>query len=90
VLPVDSYGSSFAGGSSVTITGLNAYNNSYTASSVIFSSWKSCIVEKTNIDYVKPEKVKSFELGYRSFISGFSVDVNGYYNIYNDLLEILM
>jgi hypothetical protein len=59
VLPVgDSYGSSFLRGSSVTITGLNAYNNSYTASSVgaFFSSWKSCIVEKTNIDYVKPER----------------------------------
>jgi hypothetical protein len=27
------------------------------------------------------EQVKAFELGYRSFIEGFSVDVNGYYNI---------
>jgi hypothetical protein len=34
------------------------------------------------VDYVKPEQVKAFELGYRSFIEGFSVDVNGYYNIY--------
>jgi hypothetical protein len=30
-----------------------------------------------------PEQVKAFELGYRSFIEGFSVDVNGYYNIYD-------
>jgi outer membrane receptor protein involved in Fe transport len=37
-------------------------------------------------DYVKPEQVKAFELGYRSFIEGFSVDVNGYYNIYNDFI----
>jgi hypothetical protein len=29
------------------------------------------------VDYVKPEQVKAFELGYRSFIEGFSVDVNG-------------
>jgi outer membrane receptor protein involved in Fe transport len=35
---------------------------------------------------VKPEQVKAFELGYRSFIEGFSVDVNGYYNIYNDFI----
>jgi outer membrane receptor protein involved in Fe transport len=42
--------------------------------------------EKTNVDYVKPEQVKAFELGYRSFIEGFSVDVNGYYNIYNDFI----
>jgi outer membrane receptor protein involved in Fe transport len=33
-----------------------------------------------------PEQVKAFELGYRSFIEGFSVDVNGYYNIYNDFI----
>jgi hypothetical protein len=32
------------------------------------------------------EQVKAFELGYRSFIEGFSVDVNGYYNIYNDFI----
>jgi outer membrane receptor protein involved in Fe transport len=38
------------------------------------------------VDYVKPEQVKAFELGYRSFIEGFSVDVNGYYNIYNDFI----
>jgi hypothetical protein len=57
VLPVATVtGQAFAGGSSVTITGLNAYNNSYTASvGSIFSSWKSCIVEKRLIDYVKPE-----------------------------------
>jgi hypothetical protein len=36
------------------------------------------------VEYVKPEQ--AFELGYRSFIEGFSVDVNGYYNIYNDFI----
>jgi outer membrane receptor protein involved in Fe transport len=89
VLPVSTVtGQAFAGGSSVTITGLNAYNNSYTASSVraFSAAGNPALLEKTNIDYVKPEKVKAFELGYRSFISGFSVDVNGYYNIYNDFI----
>jgi outer membrane receptor protein involved in Fe transport len=52
-----------------------------------FSASKSCITEKTN-EYVKPEQVKAFELGYRSFIEGFSVDVNGYYNIYNDFIGL--
>jgi hypothetical protein len=37
------------------------------------------------VDYVKPEQVKAFELGYRSFIEGFSVDVNGI-TIYNDFI----
>jgi hypothetical protein len=29
----------------------------------------------------KPEEVKAFELGYRSFINRTSIDINGYYNI---------
>ncbi len=35
---------------------------------------------------VKPEEVKAFELGYRGEIDGFSLDINGYYNIYNDFI----
>ena len=72
---------------------MNAYNNSYTASSVgAFSALaavtqcRSALLRKTNVDYVKPEQVKAFELGYRSFISDVSIDINGYYNIYNDFI----
>jgi outer membrane receptor protein involved in Fe transport len=81
-------GQAFAGGPTVTINGLNAYNNSYTATSVgaFSASGNPALLRKTNVDYVKPEQVKAFELGYRSFIKGFSVDVNGYYNIYNDFI----
>ena len=76
------------------MTGLNAYNNSYTAASVgAFSALAatnpiagSALLRKTNVNYVKPEQVKAFELGYRSFISDVSVDINGYYNIYNDFI----
>ena len=89
VLPVSTaVGQAFAGGTSVTINGLNAYNNSYTATSVgaFSATGNASVLRKTNIDYVKPEQVKAFELGYRSFIEGFSVDLNGYYNIYNDFI----
>jgi hypothetical protein len=55
---------------------LNAYNNSYTATSVAAFSQNPALLRKPT-DYVKPEQVKAFELGYRSFIEGFSVDVNG-------------
>ncbi|TRX40465.1 TonB-dependent receptor domain-containing protein [Flavobacterium restrictum] len=94
-LPVSTaVGQALAGGTSVTITGLNAYNNSYTASSVgAFSALAgsnpiaaSALLRKTNINFVKPEQVKAFEVGYRSFIDGVSVDINGYYNIYNDFI----
>ncbi|MFV5694055.1 TonB-dependent receptor domain-containing protein [Flavobacterium sp. LB3P122] len=94
-LPVSTVaGQAFAGGTSVVMTGLNAYNNSYTASSVnAFSALAasnpvagSALLRKTNVDYVKPEQVKAFEIGYRSFIEDVSIDVNGYYNIYNDFI----
>ncbi|WP_035668835.1 TonB-dependent receptor domain-containing protein [Flavobacterium sp. 83] len=95
ILPVSTaVGQAFAGGSTVVMTGINAYNNSYTASSVgAFSALAasnpvagSALLRKTNVNYVKPEQVKAFELGYRSFIKDMSVDINGYYNIYNDFI----
>jgi hypothetical protein len=58
-------GQAFAGGQTVTINGLNAQLLHCNFSRCIFSIWKSCIIEKTNVDYVA-EQVKAFELGYRS------------------------
>jgi len=88
-LPVSTpTGQFLAGGTTVVMTGLNAYNNSYTASSVgaLTATGNPAVLKKTNVDYVKPEQVKAFELGYRSFIRDVSIDVNGYYNIYNDFI----
>ena len=81
-------GQGFAGGNSVTINGLNAYNNSYTASSVrAFAAARNpALLQKTNVDLVKPEEVKAIELGYRSFINKTSIDLNGYYNVYNNFI----
>ena len=94
-LPVSStVGQMLAGGSSVVMTGLNAYNNSYTATSVgAFSALAgsdplaaSALLRKSNAGYVKPEEVKAFELGYRSYINDVSIDINTYYNIYNNFI----
>ncbi len=94
-LPVSSAaGQTFAGGTSVVMTGLNAYNNSYTASSVqAFAALAgsnpvaaAALLRKSNASYVKPETVKAFELGYRGQFKGFSFDVNTYYNVYNHFL----
>lgn len=87
-------GQAFAGGDSVVLTGQNAYYNSYTASSVIqFAALAgtdpvaaAALLKRTNVDLVKPETVKAFELGYRGQVSKVSIDVNGYYNIYNDFI----
>jgi outer membrane receptor protein involved in Fe transport len=95
VLPVSTtVGQALAGGTSVTLTGLNAYNNSYTASSVqAFAALAqsdpltaASLLRKTSVGYVKPETVKAFDLGYRGEFKGISIDINGYYNIYNNFL----
>jgi outer membrane receptor protein involved in Fe transport len=83
--------------SNATLTGQNAYFNSYTSASVTeFGKFAAAnpgntpgaaaLLRKTNVDYVKPETVKAIELGYRGSIKGFNIDLNGYYNIYNDFI----
>ena len=92
-------GQSIIGGATTVIMdGLSAYNNSFTKTSVLdfdkaISSGESrdaasSRLQVANIDLVKPERVQSFELGYRSVIDNdLSIDINGYYNIYNDFLN---
>jgi len=87
-------GQAFAGGTSVVMTGLNAYNNSYTASSAqAFAALAgtdpltaATLLRKSNVGYVKPETVRAIELGYRGQFKGFSFDINTYYNTYNNFL----
>ena len=81
-------GQGFAGASSVTINGARAYENSYIASSVLAfaAAGNPALLQKTNAGLVKPEEVKAIELGYRSFINKTSIDINGYYNIYNNFI----
>jgi outer membrane receptor for ferrienterochelin and colicin len=88
-LPVSTtVGQLFAGGTSVVMNGLNAYNNSYTAASVaaLSATGNPANLRKTNLEYVKPEEVKALELGYRSVVNDISVDINGYYNVYNNFI----
>jgi outer membrane cobalamin receptor len=82
------FAQAFAGGATKNITGEIAYNNSYTAASVgaFSATGNAALLRKTNLAFVKPEEVKAIELGYRSFIEGVSVDINGYYNVYNNFI----
>ena len=95
ILPVaTATGQAFAGGTQVTMTGQNAYYNSYTATSVrAFAALAgsdplaaSALLKRTDVELVKPETVQAFELGYRGQINILSYDINGYYNIYNDFI----
>jgi outer membrane cobalamin receptor len=94
-LPVTSLlGQALVGGNSTTINGNNAYYNSYTAQSAqAFAALAptnlvaaSALLLRADVDLVKPETVKAFELGYRGEVKGFTYDINGYYNIYNDFI----
>jgi outer membrane receptor protein involved in Fe transport len=90
-----------AAGSAATVPmdGTNAYSNSYTLTSVqAFGAALSAnpsdvagaaaLLKSANVNLVRPEEVKAYELGYRTVINNdFSVDINGYYNQYNHFLN---
>ncbi|MFD2563319.1 TonB-dependent receptor [Aquimarina rubra] len=81
-------GSALVGEDSVTITGRDAFENSYTlASAIAFSqtSDPSQLIQSA-VELVKPEKVTSLELGYRGDYNKISLEVSGYYNMYQDFI----
>lgn len=96
--PSVSYPTGAGQASTVTMTGQNAYHNSFTSASVqAFAAAPKTtpaeyqaaanLLRAANPGLVKPEKVMAFEIGYRSVIKDLSIDINGYYNVYNDFLN---
>lgn len=75
----------------VTLTGNDAYNTPvYSVPSVtrFAQTGNPADLEIASINIVKPEQVKAFEVGYKSILeNGLSVDMNVYYNIYNDFMS---
>lgn len=72
------------------LNGLSAYQNAYTLESVTrFGQTQNPFdLQVAEINTIKPEQVKAFELGYRTVINNdFSIDANVYYNIYNDFIN---
>jgi outer membrane receptor protein involved in Fe transport len=91
-LNVSAQGQTIPGvGPTVTYTGADAYNNNlYTASSAaLFAVTQNPgVLEVANVALVQPEFVKAFEVGYKSVLeNGLSVDINAYYNIYDDFMS---
>ncbi|WP_333599159.1 TonB-dependent receptor [Flavobacterium sp.] len=89
-LPVSTAGQTILGAPTKTLDGVAAYTNSYTLTSVqqFGQSGNPADLQVANINLVKPERVQAFEVGYRSVVNNdLSVDINGYYNIYNDFLN---
>lgn len=75
----------------VNFSGGRAYNSDvYSVPSVqaFALSQNPADLEVVNIKLVKPEQVKAFEVGYKSVTNdGIAVDLNAYYNIYNDFMS---
>ncbi|MEN8886728.1 MAG: TonB-dependent receptor, partial [Winogradskyella sp.] len=70
-------------GTSYTITGRDVYQNARTVS--------SGGAQSADVDFVKPEKVTAFELGYRGLVNTFNsnrltIDLSVYYNQYEDFI----
>ncbi len=71
----------------VTITGEDAYNNSYTLSSVykFKETGNPGDLVVADVSRIKPEQVTTIEFGYRgSLMKNLSIDFATYYNKYND------
>lgn len=73
----------------ITLTGNEAYSNSYSLKSVqdFAATGDPTKLVIANIGLVKPEQVQAIELGYRSVVEKMTVDISGYYNIYKDFLS---
>lgn len=95
---ISNYGIGVLGANTKTLTGVDAYSNSFTERSFLAfdSAYRSGppsglntatqLLVKADVSLVKPESVKAFDLGYRGIFKGFALDVNGYYNVYNDFI----
>jgi outer membrane receptor protein involved in Fe transport len=96
---VSAAGQAAGAAATVPMDGTNAYNNSYTLTSVqdfgkaladnpSDVAGAAAKLKSANVNLVRPEEVKAFELGYRTVINNdLSVDINGYYNQYNHFLN---
>ena len=65
----------------VTLVGRAAYENSFTLNSVLTGA-----PQKANFQYVQPEKVTAWEIGYRAGFGRLSLDASAYYNQYEDFI----
>ena len=44
------------------------------------------LLEQSTVDYVQPEHVTAFEVGYRAGFGKFSIDASAYYNVFEDFI----
>ncbi|WP_455169954.1 TonB-dependent receptor, partial [Aegicerativicinus sediminis] len=86
-------GANIVGSNTVTLTGRDAYENSYSGTSVNAFAASAAdgspnpgLLEIGNPELVKPEKITAYEIGYRGKFERTVVDLNLYYNRYEDFM----
>ncbi|HSI70431.1 MAG TPA: TonB-dependent receptor [Gillisia sp.] len=80
--PVSGAGAGATGSETATISGRSAYENSFSLNSVNRGA-----PEASDVEIVKPEQVTAYEIGYRGRVQRVIVDVNAYYNRYQDFIS---
>ncbi|WP_339611235.1 TonB-dependent receptor, partial [uncultured Planktosalinus sp.] len=80
--PISGAGAAATGSNSGTVSGRDAYENAFSLSSV-----NAGAPEAANVDLVKPEQVTAFEVGYRARLGRVILDMNVYYNQYQDFIS---
>ncbi len=93
-LLVSPNGQALGQSSTVQLSGDVAYNNAFTLSSIEAFALSSAqgqpdvtLLEKADIDLVKPEKVTAYEVGYRGIFGKMNIDLSAYYNSYEDFIS---
>jgi outer membrane receptor protein involved in Fe transport len=81
-------GAAILGQTNIAFDGTGAYNNSFFANSVgaFAATGNPAALQVANSNLAQPEKVSSFELGYRGKLDGIIIDASAYYNRYQDFL----
>jgi len=71
------------------LTGRKVYSDSYTSSSVsaFAATGNPALLESVQTDLVSPERIQSFDLGYRGIFGKIFVDITGYYSKYEDFIS---
>jgi len=74
---------------STDLTGRKVYGDSYTLSSVqeFQATGNPTLLVPIETGLVQPEKIQSFDLGYRGIFGKIYVDINGYYSKYDDFIS---
>ncbi|MBT8318026.1 TonB-dependent receptor [Lutibacter sp.] len=79
--------------SSVQLSGRAAYENAYTLASLYAFGASAAagapnpgLLEVANFDYVQPERVTAYEVGYRAGFGRVAFDMSAYYNEYQDFI----